>query len=424
MPLSAKYFESVVVPPHDNNNDDAAAENHYEKYICKYPAQTVVCFSGVTMTPIMAVTLRPSGKCAPQPALVTRRNPPKGVGGAENGNSTQYFQGLLNSDNCEFQFVVSNLTRSNLCFHIMEAGSNDACNLVNTLHPMTTYEIPCDKRTQRAMILSAIKDAVTGAMQTMAEAEEKAEPLKKAASLEFHFVCFGEGTPNKALFAEAAPTQWMVVPGFVVPALPKPRYRGGGEPDDVILMSMGGQIERSSQQQPQQRDGYLGSSVGTSLLNPVNWFKKSPPAAADPVQSSFAARLTHGDQSIRETSQTLYGLQIDYEKPSVRMAMILSVWLDGIPPNPTTREATLQYLSEQVQLRSAKKFEALLAMIPKVYRSEECVVTMEPVDTVIAVCGHACLHHTAAQDPAKLQFKCPICRGPIMGFIPLIHVSE
>jgi len=428
MPLSEKYFQRVVA-------EDAP---QFDQYICKFPTQTVVCFSGATMTPIMAVTLRP----VDQPALVTRRDPP-----AKDATTTQqqYFQGLLNCDNCEFQFVVSNLTRGNLCFHIVEAGDEKPCNLVNTLRGLSTYEIPCDKRTQRAMILTALKNAATGTMVTMAEAEEKAAP-GKPGSLEFQFVCYGESNTNGALFAEKGPTQWIVVPGFVVAALPKPQpmFRGGfgGSNDRNIRLErrQGISENRPSRSSGGAKDsGYNDRRGGPPPKGKGSSFSgsKSKPNQEEEVdvsgneglfdepamiKSSYAGRLVHGDKEIHETSQTIYGLEFDYEKPSTRMAMILSVWLNGIPPNLMTRDATLEYLAEQVQLRIGARYEALLKQIPQVFTADECVVTMEPVDTVIATCGHACLNHTAA-DAEKLKHKCPVCRGFIVGFIPLANLS-
>lgn len=466
MPLSEKYFRLVAAAPNGDPNP------HYDQYECVMPAQTVICFSAKTMTPIMAVTLRAGEKEKPAAALVTHRAPPKD----SSATAQQYFQGLLNCDNCEFQFVVSNLTDSNLSFSVYEAEAKDVCNLVNTLRGRSTYEIPCDKRTQRAMILTALKDAATGTLVTMAEAEEKAAP-GKSGSLEFHINCVGEvNTTSGKLIAEG-PTQWMMVPGVVLSKLPSrtkgpsrgPRLMMGEEMllegfdgaapqaqyrslalsyDDAMLMSMGGSIERSSNGgsnrggNPTTKKKKHGAAPATLSLS--RSLTKGKPAeeeydssmdlfeaAAEPaaqatsasINRSFAGRLTHGEKEIRESANTIYGLEFDYEKPSSRMAIILSVWLDGFPhaiPR-VDRESLADYFATQVKLRVGAHYEALLKQIPQVFTADECVVTMEPVDTVIATCGHACLNHTAA-DATKLNHKCPVCRNPILAFVPLANL--
>jgi len=483
MPLSEKYFRLIAA------NGESP---HYDQYECVMPAQTVVCFSAKTMTPIMAVTLRAGEKEKPAAALVTHRAPPPKKSSVVKDARQQYFQGLLSCDNCEFQFVVSNLTDSNLSFSVYEAEAKDVCNLVNTLRGRSTYEIPCDKRTQRAMILTALKDAATGTLVTMAEAEEKAAP-GKSGSLEFHINCVGEvNTTSGKLIAEG-PTQWMMVPGVVLSRdkrkILERGYRFGSEPmlleDGMMLLegtdgaaqpqyrslteSLGGSIGRRGGYPTTKKKGgrravekgggsnihKLGSShvaepppLSRSLTkgkpttsNPEEEYDggdssmdlfgaAAPPPASQATSSvlatinrSFAGRLTHGEKEIRESANTIYGLEFDYEKPSSRMAMILSVWLDGFPQAlpRTDPESLADYFATLTKLRDGAHYEALLKQIPQVFTADECVVTMEPVDTVIATCGHACLNHTAA-DATKLNHKCPVCRNPILAFVPLANL--
>jgi hypothetical protein len=90
------------------------------------------------------------------------------------------FQGIINQDNQEFEFVITNLNSDgHINFNILKKDMRvnevnpGGLNQINELRPMESVAIQCDQADNCTLILSAIKDEKTGQNITIKQAEDE-----------------------------------------------------------------------------------------------------------------------------------------------------------------------------------------------------------------------------------------------------------
>lgn len=406
----------------------------YAAYECVYGRATMVLFSKKTHTPLAAITLVSS---TPQvTTLLTARQAP--TDDAAGNNS--YFQGMLNRDEAPFSFAVSNLCQDgHLSFNIFAGDSELPINEVNGLKSGETYPIPCDQRTGRAMTIKA-QQKEGGVATTLREAEEKKAKEGGKGSMQFKVVIAPEVNHNVKWFEEG--TFWQCVPGFVRPAKPNPKpsrwtphwARGGGEEEkdgeEIVAMS-NGLLETFSP--PVYRN--CGMSRGGELRRKK---KSAPPRyAAEPqmyrslelggIEKGMAKKAEDEDEDIDiggttavdmnytgnkiHVETTQLEMDFDMTQASAPMIICLSLWQNmKLRPGSDIQA----FLRSQVQDLTENEGKRLLASLPKIFKSEICVIDLEsPANAVILQCGHQCVNIKYC-DQLK---ECPVCRGTIMACV-------
>ncbi len=401
--LNSKYFEKVCKEKH----------NGYFYHVIKPKNHPMVLFSKIDGSVLASLHLRCQDSNEDMGKAVITRRP----------DSSRFkcdFQGLIDKDGQEFEFVITNLSGDgNINFNIMKNDVN-RLNQVNAIKPYQSYAVKCDRDTNLALVLNSIKKQVmnknTGEMEekkvTVKESEESS---KDPDGTYYHISIFPE--TKRALSDKYIDTVWACVDQFVVkkqaPIMREFRY------SDARFSEARFSDERQSdtgyRHQPVQSSDSSSDDMGFSLFGgPTLSEPKKQNAKTTIIDNSYIAKVS-GGRKITEKSRTVK-LKFNYERVSVPCVLGLSI-ADNLE---FFDELTVEELKEEAKImiqdlvnNSAKE---LLSKLTKVFKSKECVICLEEgTDTVYYQCGHQCCHYKCGNQIKK----CPLCRQHISALINL-----
>jgi hypothetical protein len=419
----------------------------------------MVLFSMVDGAPLASLHLRCQDTNVDMGrALITKRP-------AKSGFNCD-FQGILNKDGQEFEFVITNLCQDgNINFNIMKTDEKvqmvnpGGINEINELRPFESYAVKCDQADNMSLVLNSIKQSVKQEDGTVKEVKltvgdaEASTDVKPQGTYYFLSVVPQIGKPE--MINQFKSTNWACVDVFVVRekevAPPYGQFefhfdRGTSFGSNRRVMdSLPYQPYRSAVPTTFSRTaesfGTLGipehgytncSSSGPMMTSNVSLAGSSMPeplmACADEssegeleldlfdgvIKDSYAATVTGKRKIEVHSAQT--GIEYEYEACSTPCLLGLSISDKLIfKPTATTSDIVKQGVEMIQDIIKNKSFE-MLAKIAKVYASEECIVCLEKdVDTVFYQCGHQCCHYKCGE----ALNKCPLCRNHIAGMIKL-----
>ena len=123
------------------------------------------------------------------------------------------FQGLINKDNQEFEFVISNLTSHRINFNIIKENYKNL-NRINILSSHQSYVVRCNKETNATLVLNAIKkiDPKDGTEKKITVSQSEKSKLEEDKGTYYNISVVPENIENfKELFVDA---EWQCVDLF------------------------------------------------------------------------------------------------------------------------------------------------------------------------------------------------------------------
>lgn len=258
---------------------ELASKGKFVAYENLYHRSTMILSSTTTGRPIAAITLV-SG--TPKTAtLMTARPPPID---AKEDDAMSFFQGMLDQDGALFSFAVTNLcTKGHLMFQVFQVGSEMPVNEINCVEANSTYVIPCDQRSGKAMSIQSRKDKQDANKDQSikdAEALHAANPEENKALVRFKVLLKPEVGQNDKMFEGG--TAWKCQLGFVREEEEERRiykgfgaapnrdgivlesgyWRGGSRGADMLEGSMGGEeVAFGFREMSMSRGGGRGMSM-------------------------------------------------------------------------------------------------------------------------------------------------------------------
>ena len=205
--LNLKYFKKLY------------SEGEYIGY--QPIGSPIILFSEIDGTPLAALHFNPSAGVGAKvddviQSIICDRP-------SMSDSNIQYFQGLINTNEQEFEFVISNLSdKGNINFNIMKTDDKVVSvnplglNEINELRPNESYAVRCDQQNNLALILNTIKDKVTKKTISLKEDEEKAKETKQKAKGTYFYLSIVPQLGKEYLCKRYEKTVWKTVDCFVV----------------------------------------------------------------------------------------------------------------------------------------------------------------------------------------------------------------
>lgn len=208
MSLNIQYFEKVHV---ETKNDIK-----YESY--RPRDKPMVLFSLKDGSPLASLTLRCQTTSTQVDSKGTRG---KALITARPDNSTeelQKFQGLIDRDGQEFEFVITNLSSSGyINFNILKSDEKvtsvnpEGLNEINELRPNESYAVKCSQENNLSLILSSIVDKETGSSITIKQDEDHSKQTGEKTKGTYYFLSIVPQASNKELCDRFDKTIWRCV---------------------------------------------------------------------------------------------------------------------------------------------------------------------------------------------------------------------
>lgn len=461
----------------------------YQSYQTVRPTSTMVLFSKTQPnSPIAALSFFPRSRGTNAKTVLTRREAPPDVAsdgysffqGLSNIDNDEFAFAIHNLTDFVREPHVNIRTSANkdkigylkidILGHKTEVREVDlptiGINQVNELRPSESYLIQSDQRTGNStMVLRGTVDEQTGRRVTVRQDEAAAGgALNEKTKGTYFYISVVASANFPAMVDLMRETTWRAVDVFVrrVPKdngrTPEYRSRGG---DDVLLMDstrprggayaatlayeceyeddetcgVGVRIGGSSRTKGASSGGgaFATTSVahGTSPLLfqsassvPTGEYVSATPTG-DEIQGSQAGQVVKGSQTI-SVSTDWTGQRYAYDLPGERVCFGLSVWRDMRLLETLTHEEARQ--EAQMQLKDAVENHgrALLELLSKVFKQEECTICLANApDVIFFQCGHQCLCQDCSNGSpqAQQEKRCYMCRAPIAARIPASIVA-
>ena len=403
--LSYKYFTTIHAETHNN----------VSYRVVRPLGHPMILFSdaeGYEGTPLACVQL----KCNTAQALIAKRPFTSTV--------KCDFQGLINKNGQEFELVITNLTKDGLIkidfmkedilVRDVDPGSaRGGLNQVNELHEYQSYEIPCDQKDNRTLILNAIKDESTGTNVTVKQAEEAGTPKPIGT---YYYVTVVPQLGKTELIKKFAKTRWACVDVFCIKEIAEvPRGPLVPMCSSNWTMSSRGDVMRGG---PESVGMYRGSESAYTRSSALlscqgdafrREYDEMDSDVNDVIQNSSAATVGSGRQVTVNSGFT--GIGYSYDTPGEHCCFGLSVASD-LQFRTNHNEELIESGKALIQSMVDGAAKGLLDKLDKVYTSTECVICLDSedrLDTVFYQCGHQCTH----AECSKTLNKCPLCRTSI-----------
>lgn len=134
----------------------------------------------------------------------------------------QVFQGLIDRDNQEFEFVITNLSSGMIDFNILQTNSKvemvnpGGVNQVNELRSMESYAVQCDQKDNRTMILRAIKKETADKRDVKLTVQEAEDICPERPQGSYYYLSVVPQVNKADLVAQFKETVWESVDCFVL----------------------------------------------------------------------------------------------------------------------------------------------------------------------------------------------------------------
>ena len=443
--LNTKYFSQIETKSNDNAT--------YQTYVPRY--STMFLVSTISEEPLAAVSLKCSDGCPGKTVIAPRLN-------ATHAN----FQGLINRDDQEFEFIITNLVsdsmikidimKDNTMVNCVDPGSVlGGLNQVNELRGLESYSVQVDQQTGSTMVLSTIKTDLNKKI-TVGDAEV-INPHKPLGT--YYHIAVTPRKDSKQIVKKFQSTKWVSLPMFCIRNILDNRFKistndqilgFGFDNDDDDDDNLNGDIdllldpstyrEYESKVSPEsipadyisknsgpkkscaksQQSIPKGSSSKKSCAKSQSNVKGSNSERSterclvndDLIASSFASDVKQGTKKTVYTRST--GIDYEYNVSSNQTGKLCTISL-SVSKNLKFYKPLSKY---EIQLESSKlitdymtnNHQTLVDQIDVVYIETECVICLEAgPNTILYECGHSCLHSECIGNIDK----CPLCRRHI-----------
>lgn len=384
----------------------------------------------------------------------------------------QQFQGLVDRDDQEIQFVLTNLRQEGrINFNIMksdvkvEVVDPFGLNEINEINPNRSVEVQCDQATKLALLLSTLKSSDSGKPTTTVKDDETTPSGPKGAYYYLSIVPQLGVTELETAFGQ---TKWITA-DLIIRKEAKPQsypqsYRtergiaqsaprsynfvdesgSRGLPESGMMsdrtsrglgavpfaFSASSSAARSDELSELCGDTYgedgdsdddgdgevvyrgMSSSASAGAGGGTGYAFGSASVESHHIESSYASQIKGGRQ-IQVYSEAT-GVEYNYDLNSIRCVLGLSVapdlkFEDALVVTPADEIA--RFIEE---FRTKTYLDILKDLV--VFKSDECVVSLEgKPDVVFYTCGHFCMK----KEYADSVTKCPLCRKVITAKIPM-----
>ncbi len=388
---------------------------------------------------------------------------------AQTNQELQRFQGLINKENQEFEYVITNLSpKGYINFNLMKTNENvtktnpDGINEINELRPFESYAIKCDQINNMPMILQKYKDDVGNTM-TVEKDEKEQKDTKKDSNGTMIYVNVAPQDKYKELVALFERTTWMVaelIPIKCTETVTRTMQQYGGnyghmqepEPEteeyivDESFSLFDNENENSLDGYKPGLPGPQGQSVSVYQESrsygyyPHGYYLEPEPEEENCVDLGFSlfddenmngqninqkimeselGKVAYGDAKI-EVNGYQSDIMYDYTKTSRPCVLGLSI-NENLGFVLISEEQEIQKYKEmeddaKKMLKNLinKEFDEFLK--GKIYEAVDCVICLtEGCDCVLFECGHKCGHSACLQT----LLRCPVCRSHVSAKINL-----
>uniref|UniRef100_A0A6C0JDK4 RING-type domain-containing protein n=1 Tax=viral metagenome TaxID=1070528 RepID=A0A6C0JDK4_9ZZZZ len=400
----------------------------------------IILFSLIDGSPLAALTLKTQTGNSGQSIIV--KKPEK-----ELLDIPYDFQGIIDKDNQEFEFVITNFCDCLINFNILREdnkvtevnpGAFMSVNKVNELHPGQSYAIKCDQKNNLTLILNKIFNSETEiyakpislAEENINVANLKSKPGKikdfSPRGIYYYLSVVPQNTAVNTI-KKFEKTKWECVDFFIrkeqiVKAdVQHLMVDGGEDEEDVGGYDIFGDEEDVDDvddvdgyddfceldEQPccdiRQKNKTL-TETDSAILPIIGKHKIAP---INTITNSSISSVGGGKRIMEYSRET--GVDYDYNSNSVRCILTLTVNEDLVlftkPKLETLLGESRAFLTDILKNKST----LLLNDIDKIYNSDNCCICLESnPDIIFYQCGHQCVHK--ADKCSNGVIKCPLCR--------------
>lgn len=410
-------------------------------YKSLYPYSTMICY-GKYDTPLVAITLK--SKNSKQ--LITKRQVPT--------NSTfkgDFFQFMIDKPNEVFTFVITNLTKKGK-LNVNICSGNELINKINVIKPERSYEVPCDARTGKEMMLFGKTKQVIN--ETTGKTEEKKvsvdEDEKEEGSKHIEFtVSVTPTSSNQDLLDLFSSTYWKSSPFIVLRSEKKIPTQEDLYRQDRFLYRSGdvsdGAFEPIPFLEREYKSVYTVNPQSFNISEPqetvaIKLNESNTDSSNDLGLSHFLynyelfgnTNSTSVDVGSTQSAKIKYGNDVsvngisvcdsfDYSKTSNVIKFRMSIWSE-MKLIPLDKNAFITSLKEEIEKQLKLDKTIWLDKTPQIFESDTCLIDLDSKpDVVICTCGHKCFNskNITPDIAEKFKNKCPLCRQPLLALINL-----
>jgi hypothetical protein len=384
------------------------------------------------------------------------------------------FQGIITQDNQDYQFVITNLTTGNDILNInllkkdVKVTEKDpgvhgsGLNQVNELKPGQSYQVQCDQKDNRSLILCAIKDEK--GQHVSVKQDEVAGPREAKGTYYYPSVIGPKNSAMQALFKE---TVWSTVDYFILMVkkpqmrVPRSRMHIQQESSEVLLDSAvnhrrhsrpvervfrstninidsdDGEEEECDDDFSMENESMLQSmslsppmaivrekAVKKSASRQSNFHEESCEVLATPHQP--LQNLIHNDEDMVEQSHAVKvasGRQIsvfsgqtdviyDFDLPSKHCVLGLSLSDKVVFYGEPDTRGLVEEAKNSITDYENSQGQFFLQKLTTIYKDDQpcCICLEAEPNMVMYQCGHQCCCATCLQTSIT---KCPLCRTSV-----------
>ena len=361
----------------------------------------------------------------------------------------QKFQGIFTKDDCDIEFVITNLSHEGFInFNLMKTDTKvfevdpGGLNKVNELKPYQSYSVKADQTANNKSIKLSVnikKDNDNKEFKTELVKEISQKNEDKVGSYLYLSVIPKNDVPQ--LCDKFKETIWKPSDYFVIKKKSISTNQGTlffG--DDEILQSFTHNNTDSSEDSEEESGDMGGSLFEDCLTNNkmendiilqsktfiplTNQIKKNNnddifESSHSDIYKSHVANISHGQQLIVNSNQT--GFDYAYDLHSRKCILGISVFENLKITDKPNINYVKQYMEEYVDKLINDGLSNLLKEMKMIYPSDSCCLCLEDEpNTVFYKCGHKCVHSKCLNvpvHPMKSETltinKCPLCREHI-----------
>lgn len=348
----------------------------------------IILFSLIDGSPLAALTLRTQTGNSGQSIIV--KKPEK-----ELPEIPYDFQGIIDKNNQEFEFVITNFCDCLINFNILREDNKvnevnpGACmslNKVNELNPGQSYAIKCDQKNNLTFVLKKIEDGDKNISLgeeniNVTDLKNKPEEIKNFSPRgSYYYLSVVPQKTDTETIKKFKKTKWECVDFF------------------IRKEKISNIIDEGYENLPEDEVDFCNTSTDSVVLA-----NSSEIVPINSIVDSSIANVIGGKRIIEYSEET--DVDYDYDSNSVKCLLTLTVNenLILIPKNETLIDESKEFISKIIKNKSS----LLLNDLSEIYSSDTCCICFDVKPNIIFYqCGHQCAHDNCS----KKLTKCPLCR--------------
>src|SRR5436853_1850735 len=416
MILNSKYFTSIAGGGRDGTE--------YGAYEPRYRSMILVSDNqGKDRIPLAAISLKCSSDHDSKAVIAPRHN-----------TTHADFQGLINEDNQEFKFIITNLCpdgkikidimKTNVAVDCTDPGAElGAVNQVNELHEYQSYSVKVDQMTGKTMILSSI--TTDNNEKLTVNAAEILTPHKPKGT--YYYIAVTPKADCDSVIAKFQSTKWISCNMFCIQNKVHIDYPRSSNQSYFGIPTIKGMSYRSQSDDEMCLNLASLGSMSNNSHDSINMVIEKSISSSNNLQvdvndkiisSSFASDVKEGRNKQVFSNRT--GYTYVYDVPSNQTGKLCTLSLsvsdklkfyEQQPDNEKAKEA-----KELIESYITTVNNKLINKMDIIYKEDSCVICLESnVNTIFYECGHSCTHY----DCVGTITKCPMCRRHISAVVDI-----